>query len=174
MRVQLIFSILIISFAFPGNLWAEFYRYTGKDGAIHFTDDLSQVPVDQREQVEAYTGAPTPTSEVQETPQVPEAASKAKQAISLLEGQRQSLVKRQDALKAEYDRLMSAKAEIEAMRQTADTPEKIQALQEKQTALKADIAQYETQTKALQEEVAGFNEAVKTSNAAKEGEAPKP
>ena len=174
MRVKLIFSILILSFTFSGNLWAEFYRYIGKDGAVHFTDDLNQVPVEQREKMESYTGAPAPPPAESETgQQAPEAVSKAKAAVSLLEEQRQSLMTRQEALKSEYDRLMRVKAELTALSQTADTPEKRQALLDKQAALKADITQYETQSKALQEEVNVYNEAVKAGNGGKE-QAPTP
>lgn len=175
MRAQLIFWVLLLSFAFPGSLWAEFYRYTGEDGAIHFTDDLSQVPLDQREQVEAYTGAqtPPPPPESAKEPEVHKAATMAKEAISRLEEERQSLVTRQEALKTEYERLMNVRAEIEALRKTADTPEKVQALQEKHKALQADISKYTTQTRALQEEVNAFNAAVKGSNPG-EAQAPKP
>lgn len=179
MRTQLIFSILLLSIAFPGSLWAEFYRYTGEDGAIHFTDDLSQVPLDQREQVEAYTGTqtPPPAPEPAEVPKAQKAANLAKEAIANLEEQRQSLVTRQETLKTEYERLMNVKAETEVLRQTADTPEKQQALKDKLTALQADITKYDTQTKALEEEVNAFNEAIKNNKAVKAGspgEAPKP
>ena len=163
MRAKLIFSIVILSFVCTGSPWAEFYRYTGKDGAIHFTDDLSQVPLEQREQVESYTGAqtPEPAQEAVEEPAAQKAATMAKEAISRLEEERKTLVTRQEALKAEYERLMNVKAEIEVLGQTADTPEKQQALLEKHNALQADIKKYESQTKALQEEVNAFNAAVK-------------
>jgi chromosome segregation ATPase len=148
----------------PSALRAEFYRYTGEDGAIHFTDDLSQVPPDQRKKMETYTGTQTPQPpavEAIETDAATEAANRAKEAVGFLEEKRQDLVDRQASLKTEYQRLMDAKAEVEALRQRADTLEKQRALREKMTALQADIAKYEAQAKALEEEVNAFNSAVK-------------
>ena len=61
---------------------------------------------------------------------------------------------------------MEAKDEIETLRESADTPEKQQALQQKVVILKADIAKYEEQSNALKEEVNAFNAAVKSGNPA--------
>jgi predicted RNase H-like nuclease (RuvC/YqgF family) len=160
-------SLLVGSLFLPNALWAEFYRYTGEDGGIHFTDDLSQVPPDQREKVETFTESQStpPPESIKKDPAV-EAADRAREAVTYLEEKRQALVGRQEALKAEYDHLMKNRAEIESLRQTADTPEKRKALQAKITALQAEITAYETKTKALDEEVNAFNQAVKAGGAA--------
>jgi predicted RNase H-like nuclease (RuvC/YqgF family) len=162
---QLFISLLITGFlVLPATLWAEFYRYIGEDGAIHFTDDLSQVPMDQREKMEAYEGVEAPQPPALETPgsdAATEAAQQAKEAVTNLKEKRQALVTRQEALQAEYQRLMDAKAEIDALRQSADTPEKQRALQEKAVALQAEITQYEARSKALNDEVNAFNAVVK-------------
>lgn len=163
--LRLFISLLITGFlVLPGALWAEFYRYIGEDGAIHFTDDLSQVPMDQREKMEAYKGVETPQPPALETPETDaatEAAQQANEAVTNLKEKRQALVTRQETLKTEYQRLMDAKAEIDTLRQTADTPEKQRALQEKAVALQAEITQYEARSKALNDEVNAFNAAVK-------------
>ena len=164
-------GILLVGSLLPSKaLRAEFYRYTGADGAIHFTDDLSQVPPDQRKKVETFTES-QPSQipqavEVEKDPAV-EAADRAKEAVTFLEEKRQTLVTRQEKLKAEYDRLIEARAEIEALRQAADTPEKRKDLQAKIAALQADIDTYETKTKALDEEVKAFNQAVKAGGSPK-------
>lgn len=154
-------SLLVGSLLLPKALWAEFYRYTGEDGGIHFTDDLSQVPPDQREKMETFTESqPNHPPEIKRDPAI-EAADRAREAVTYLEEKRQALVTRQEELKTEYDRLMKARAEIESLRQAADTPEKRQALQAKVTALQAEIAAYDAKTRTLDEEVKAFNQAVK-------------
>ncbi len=35
---------------------AEYYRYIDKDGNVHFTDDLTNVPENQRTDIHEYTG----------------------------------------------------------------------------------------------------------------------
>lgn len=35
---------------------AEYYRYIGKDGNVHYTDDLTNVPENQRTDIQEYTG----------------------------------------------------------------------------------------------------------------------
>ena len=122
-------GILLVGSLLPLKaLRAEFYRYTGADGAIHFTDDLSQVPPDQRKRVQTFTESQPPQTPqaVKKDPAV-EAADRAREAVTYLEEKRQTLVSRQEELKAEYDRLMEARAEIEALRQAVDTPEKRRA-----------------------------------------------
>lgn len=157
--------LLVVSLLAPSAPWAEFYRYTGKDGAIHFTDDLNEVPPDQRGEVEAFTEtqSPQPPEVIKKDPAT-KAADQAKAAVLFLEEKRNTLVTRQEKLKSEYERLMKVRAEIESLRQTADTPEKQRVLETKVTALKAEVSEYETQAKALDEEVKAFNQAVKAGS----------
>jgi hypothetical protein len=156
---------MIGSLLLPEALWAEFYRYTGEDGAIHFTDDLSQVPPDQREQVESFieTESPQPPETPKKEPAA-EVADRARQAVTFLEEKRAGLLIRQKNLKAEYKRLMEARAEIESLQQTADTPKKQRALQEKITALQAQVAEYQSKSTVLDKEVNAFNQAIKAGS----------
>jgi hypothetical protein len=157
--------LLVVSLLFPSALWAEFYRYTGEDGAIHFTDDLNEVPPNQRGQVEAFseTKSAQPPAAVEKDPAT-NAADQARSAVLFLEEKRNTLVTRQEKLKSEYERLIKAREEIESLRQTADTPEKQRTLEAKVTALKAEVSEYEAQAKALDEEVKAFNQAVKAGS----------
>jgi DNA repair exonuclease SbcCD ATPase subunit len=159
--------LLIGGLSHPQAIRAEFYRYTGEDGAIHFTDDLSQVPPDQRKQMETFTESqPAPPQEAIDIKKEPatETADQAKAAVSFLEEKRQALMTRQEKLKTEYERLMKDRADIETLRQTADTKAKREALKSKVAALQADIDDYQEQTKALGEEVNAFNTAIKSGS----------
>ncbi|UCG79642.1 MAG: DUF4124 domain-containing protein, partial [Desulfobacterales bacterium] len=46
--------VLVFALVIPRECGSEVYKYTDKDGIIHFTDDLTEVPVEQRTEVEAY------------------------------------------------------------------------------------------------------------------------
>ncbi|MFW6241195.1 MAG: DUF4124 domain-containing protein, partial [Thermodesulfobacteriota bacterium] len=50
----------------PAN--AQFYKYKDADGNIRFTDDLSQVPPEQRESAPGYREAEPETAQTPETP----------------------------------------------------------------------------------------------------------
>ena len=170
LRLGVIFAgLLVFGVVLTSNpLRAEFYRYVGEDGAIHFTDDLSQVPPDQRKKMDTYssTEPPKPAAPAVIDPDAADTtANSAKAAFSFLEEEREALMKRQENLKTEYQRILDTKAEVEQLSQTADTPEKQRALEEMVATLNADIAAYEAQSKALGEEINAFNSAVKAGDA---------
>lgn len=51
-----IWGFLLIVLGCCTGAHAEFYRYVDKDGRVQYTDNLANVPADQRKQVEAYEG----------------------------------------------------------------------------------------------------------------------
>jgi len=53
MRIAGLLSI-IFYLCFSSFVYAEFYRYTDENGVARFTDDLTQVPEEQRPKVKAY------------------------------------------------------------------------------------------------------------------------
>lgn len=46
--------VLISFFLFSASAFAEFYKYTDEDGNIRFTDDINQVPAEQRSKIRSY------------------------------------------------------------------------------------------------------------------------
>ncbi len=55
----ILFLTILLVFAVSSLSFAEYYKYTGKDGKISFTDDLSKIPVDQRKNLKAYESSNT-------------------------------------------------------------------------------------------------------------------
>ena len=53
-RNFLLFIVIIFLVSIGSNAGAEFYKYKDENGTIIFTDDYSQVPVDQRANAEKY------------------------------------------------------------------------------------------------------------------------
>jgi hypothetical protein len=64
-------SALAIFFLTMAPCHGQFYKYVDKQGNIIFTDDLSNVPADQRHAVEEYEepGAPAPVAEEKKEPE---------------------------------------------------------------------------------------------------------
>jgi hypothetical protein len=46
--------VLISFILFSVNASAEFYKYTDEDGNVRFTDDINQVPEEQRSKIRSY------------------------------------------------------------------------------------------------------------------------
>jgi len=44
--------MILLAFSVPAS--GQFYKYTDEDGVVRFTDDLSKIPKDQREDIPAY------------------------------------------------------------------------------------------------------------------------
>jgi hypothetical protein len=61
---------LVVSLAIAGPAWAQFYKYLDKHGNVRFTDDINQVPENQRVKARSYVEseptAPFSTSPIRE------------------------------------------------------------------------------------------------------------
>jgi predicted aspartyl protease len=56
-----IFVVSLISLQlYSGNSAADFYKYTAKDGSVHFVDDISKIPSALRDQTEQYKETASP------------------------------------------------------------------------------------------------------------------
>lgn len=58
--MRLLFALLfLICMLLPSSVLAEYYQYRDQNGVLRFTDNLADVPEDQREQIERYTESET-------------------------------------------------------------------------------------------------------------------
>lgn len=130
---------------------AEFYRYKDENGAIRFTDDLAEVPEDQRPQLRVYD-EPADFGIVPEKPAEEEAAKSDEK-----EPDRMTVYK---ALRAEEDELAK---ELEALNKEkaklGDPAAK--TYQKKVDQFNKKIAAYEKKRAAYNEKVKAFKRSQK-------------
>jgi hypothetical protein len=54
--MRLLFALLfLICMLLPSSVLAEYYQYRDQNGVLRFTDNLADVPEDQRQQIKSYT-----------------------------------------------------------------------------------------------------------------------
>lgn len=161
-RKTIAFLILISLVTIP--VWAaEFYRYVDKHGNVLFTDDLSNVPPEQRENVTAYEGS--------KTVEPVEAQSKAQEKVQddkiknqAQEGTRQRLEAMGKELDQEYEKLMEVRKELDEEKNQAVTNAQIKAYNQKIVEFNTRIKTYDEKRTAYADEVKQFNAQLQNNN----------
>ncbi len=152
LRQVLIFIILI---SLPIFVSAEFYQYTDKNGVQRFTDNLADVPVDQRKKVQQYLEGQT--LEADEAPKgkllsLPKTslAEQLQKTKAKLDKEYAELTKERNALKSEMAFFSTSKNFKE---------EEYQAFKERVTRFNERRADYENRVKVFQEKAETYNKA---------------
>lgn len=148
---------------------AEFYRYVDKHGNVLYTDDISNVPLDQREAVKSFdefkgaSPAVAPPAQPKTTGQEDSPATEADSEWRQLEQERTQL-------DSEYDDLKQQRTILDEAKKNAVTPEQIKSYNQQ-------IVEYNTRATALQEKydahdakVKAYNEKAKAKSAPAESE----
>ena len=151
MTGRILVALLIVSLI-PGLAAAEFYKYTDQNGAIRFTDNLQDVPKDQREAAKAYQEVvtPKPAEETQSTDETKDLNTRADE----LNAERNQLAK-------EYAELEKQRAALEEATRNPQNTAEYEAYQKQVEDYNAQIRTYEEKRKLFQEKVDAFNAAVK-------------
>ena len=153
---------LFLAIALP-HADADFYRYVDEHGNVLYTDDLSKVPVEQRDKAQSYEDSQSPAP-----PAVKEAKTEGSQLDPSptvggnLENERQSIQAREKALNDEYNSLMKERNALDQEKQDAVTPDQIKAYNQKIVEFNARIQAYEEKRAVYADQVAAFNEKLKS------------
>ena len=128
--------VLISFILFSVNASAEFYKYTDEDGNVRFTDDINQVPEEQRPKIRSYVESQSEEVPEQETTQ--ESPEKSEQQANVpdssedeaAEGSLEELKSRIDAIKEEveqaYAALLKEKEQLSEDKKKVKTREQVE------------------------------------------------
>lgn len=140
-----------------GGAWADIYQWVDKDGVKHFSDNVLEVPEDQRPKVRVHKtldNEPAKTSEqiaVQDETEPAEEPAQAPDTRDSLIAEKDQIEKEYESIRKEQEELVSNqdKMEIEAYnRQVKDLNIRIMKYEKKKIA-------YEKRVKAYNDKIAG-------------------
>ena len=152
--------MIVLLFSVPVS--AEFYKYTGKDGRVYYTDDFSKVPKEQRSAVKGYVGYEKNDVGVPEIKNEPGVQSESKEAVEEkpdkeqvqtgnFEVDKTRLDKKQQEMDKEFKELTKEKNELDLLKVKVKT--------------RPETLDYNTRTQALNEKIKNYSEKRKTFEA---------
>ena len=157
------FLLATISLAPPAG--AEFYRYLDQHGNVIFTDDLSKVPVDQRDGAETIADS-GPITHGQAATRDPNDGIGARQADPKTSLRRERLqldeIKRE--LDSEFQRLVDENTRLKAEQKAAVTPDQIKAINKKAVSFNARFQAYQEKDAAYKTQLEAYNKRVNVIN----------
>jgi hypothetical protein len=148
--------------------FAEFYKYIDEDGKVQFTDNIANVPPDQRERLEAYEEVtPSKTRQPGQTPEMEavtgeegERSTAVVDDEELIDDRAEALEKRGAALEKEYEALMEEREGLDKAAKVRLTPAKKRELVERISDFNLRIKAYEKKRQAYNAEVEAYNAGV--------------
>lgn len=158
----MIIALLVIT---PLTAYSEFYKYTDETGAIRFTDDITQIPEDQRPKVKQYYDAPESQSTGAEGAQSSQAETQPAEEeagdnpFAAIEQKQKALDAELDELNAELQALREMRPQITTRKQRAEYEkrvnaynERLKAYEKKRVTLEAEDARIRAELAAKQAE----------------------
>lgn len=147
---------------------AEYYRYIGKDGNVHYTDDLTNVPENQRTDIQEYTGFQGDPDDQQKDEQKDEQPIEKEQVknkpdINDFSEIKKRLDQEKEKLDEEYSALMEEKKEIAKDKNKYRSKSRAKKYNKVILEFNEKIEDYEGRKKLFNEEVEKYNKRVEKS-----------
>ena len=147
-----IITMLLVLMILPALVSAEIYKYRDQNGVLRFTDNLAEVPVAQRENIEQYQEIKTTADTTEQAP----ANTPEKEAVQDARAAEKELTDEKGALDNEYSQLMEMRNSIEAAPQPG-TPEEIAAHKKKIQNYNIQLNIYEVKLKGFREKLEAYH-----------------
>jgi vacuolar-type H+-ATPase subunit I/STV1 len=170
MKTYLLALVLVIYLLLAAPLGAQIYKYTDENGQKRWTDDLSQVPKEQRssaQRIETSTQSPTDADiEAPLSPSSTEATDTDDQASAEnAELSRDALEKEKAELDAIYQELLEERKALEQVKDDALSADDRTQLNDKISAYNDKTEQYETRLNAFNEKINAYNQKIMSKQA---------
>ena len=178
--MRILCTLLVLSFVWlPATASAEYYKYRDQNGVLRYTDNLADIPKDQRPKTETrsstedYLPAQEPDEAKPEDKKAQEFNKKMEEQRQAISHDMQSgsagvnLQRIKNSLDQEYAELMKEKEELLKFRGKIKTVSEGRDYSERVTALNKKNADFEARRQAFQKEAEAFNEKTKSADGKK-------
>ena len=163
--------ILISIVLFSMSASAEYYRYVDKDGNVHYTDDLTSVPENQRTDINEYTGFQDGSNDQakdeqkEETPEplLEKERVKNKPDMDKFSEIKKQLDQKKEKLDEEYKALMEEREDIEKNKNKYRSNSQTKKYNKAILEFNGKIEDYEKRKNLFNKEVEEYNEMVEKS-----------
>lgn len=162
-KIFIVCMAIIILPMLTTSLFAQIYKYIDKNGQKRWTDDLSQVPIEQREsaeQVESIKDVSQEAPTDQETVAIPKTDPPDDTTKLTLE----SLLKEKSELEKQYQLIVEERKQIEEIKAQKGDATQREELRKKISAYNAKTKQYEIRLEAYKAKADAFNKKINPTN----------
>ena len=170
--INLLIFLIIILFSAAAS--AQFYKYVDENGNIHFTDDINEVPVEQRDNIRSYVESESDADIPEENRPHEQPQEDTQQANSTglpddtetesLENTRNRLEALKQDLDNEYQMLVKEKEKLAKDKEKAVTREQIIEYNKKVDSLNERVKMYDQKGKEYKTQVDAYNAKLSEEN----------
>ena len=165
-KIFIVCMVIIILPMLTASPSAKIYKYIDKNGQKRWTDDLSQIPVEQRESAEQIESIGNDSQKAStnpdnhETDAIPETDPSDDTTDLTLE----SLLKEKSALEKQYQRIVEERKQIEAIKAQKGDATQREELRKKISVYNAKTKQYEIRLEAYNAKADAYNKKINPTN----------